>query len=93
MFIKCITKPCLHIGHLPLKPNHQTMNTGANEIQFLGGPKKSDVTAVCTHRLIGADGVDLSPKHDCSEDQKEKTLKAEEDEEDDSCWWREVTTL
>lgn len=46
-----------------------------------------------THRFISADGVDLSPKHDCSEDQKEETFKAEEDEEDDSCWWREVAAL
>lgn len=32
-----------------------------------------------THRLVGADGVNLSPKHDGREDQKEKTLEAEED--------------
>lgn len=51
------------------------------------------MTAVFTYRLVAADGVDLGPKHDCSEDQKEETLKAEEDEEDDSCWGREVTAL
>ncbi len=53
----------------------------------------SEITAASTHRLVGADGVDLGPKHDCSEDQKEETFEAEEDEEDDSRWWREVTAL
>lgn len=37
--------------------------------------------------------MDLSPKHDCGEDQKEEALEAEEDEEDDGRWWREVTAL
>lgn len=46
-----------------------------------------------THRLIGADGMDLSPEHDGREDQKEETLEAEENEEDDGCWWGEVAAL
>lgn len=37
--------------------------------------------------------MDLRPEHDCREDQKEETLEAEEDEEDDSCWWREIAAL
>lgn len=46
-----------------------------------------------THRLIGAYRMDLSPEHDGREDQKEETLKAEENEEDDGCWWGEVAAL
>ena len=52
-----------------------------------------DMMATLTHRLIGTDGVDLGPEHDCSEDQKEEALKGEEDEEDDRWWGREVTAL
>lgn len=59
------------------------------EVERCGG----DVTAAFTHRLIGTDGVDLSPKHDGSEDEEEEALKAEDDEEDDSGWWGEVTAL
>lgn len=46
-----------------------------------------------THRLIAADRMDLSPKHDCREDQKEEPLEAEQDEEDDGCWWGKITAL
>lgn len=37
--------------------------------------------------------MDLSPEHDGGEDQKEETLEAEQNEEDDGRWWREVTAL
>lgn len=37
--------------------------------------------------------MDLSPEHDGREDQKEETLEAEENEEDDGCWWGEVAAL
>lgn len=46
-----------------------------------------------THRLVGADGVDLSPEHDRGEDQEEETLEAEKDEEDDRHRWREAAAL
>lgn len=59
----------------------------------LFGPSPLLLLQLLDTRFISADGVDLSPKHDCSEDQKEETFKAEEDEEDDSCWWREAAAL
>lgn len=75
----------------------QTADTAVAEIQFSRGVQRRGKVvkfpAGFTHRFISADGVDLSPKHDCSEDQKEETFKAEEDEEDDSCWWREAAAL
>lgn len=37
--------------------------------------------------------MDLGAEHDRREDQKEETLEAEEDEEDDGCWWGKVTAL
>lgn len=37
--------------------------------------------------------MDLSPEHDGREYEKEETLEAEEDEEDDGGRWREVTAL
>lgn len=37
--------------------------------------------------------MDLSPEHDGCEDEKEETLEAEENEEDDGRRWREVTAL
>lgn len=46
-----------------------------------------------THRFVGADGVDLGPKHDRGEEHKQERLEAEEDEEDDRGWGREVTAL
>lgn len=59
----------------------------------LFGPSSLLLLQLLDTRLVGADGVDLGPKHDCCEDEKEETLEAEEDKEDDSCWWREVTAL
>lgn len=46
-----------------------------------------------THRLVGADGMDLSPEHDGREDEEEETLEAQEDEEDDGRRWREAAAL
>lgn len=57
------------------------------------GPSSLLLLEMFDARLVGADGVDLGPKHDCGEDQKEETLEAEDDEEDDRCWGREVTAL
>lgn len=59
----------------------------------LFGPPSLLLLQLLDTRLVRADGVDLGPEHDGSEDQEEETLEAEEDEEDDSCWWREVTAL
>lgn len=56
--------------------------------------RKAKLTAArLAHRLVAADGVNLGPEHDGSEDQKEEAFEAEEDEEDDGGWWREVTAL
>ena len=49
--------------------------------------------AVSTHRLVGADGVDLSSEHDGGEDEEEEALKAQEDEEDNGRWRREGAAL
>lgn len=46
-----------------------------------------------THRLIRTDGMDLGAKHHRGEDEKEETLKAQEDEEDDCCWRWEGTAF
>lgn len=46
-----------------------------------------------THRFIRTYGVDLGPKHDRGEDQKEEALEAEEDEEDNCRRWREGAAL
>lgn len=40
------------------------------------GPSPLLLLQLLDTSLIGADGVDLSPKHDCSEDEEEETLKA-----------------
>lgn len=72
-----------------LNPTMVTLTISTEEVHRRDG----EATAAFTHRLIGADGVDLRPEHDSSEDQKEETLKAEEDEEDDGRWWGEVTAL
>lgn len=77
-------------SHWPLT---SWVNTGTNKIHFSVETNKNDIITVSTHSLISTDRVDLSPKHDRSEDQEEETLKAEEDEENDGCWWREVTAL
>lgn len=80
-----------------LKPKHPTYmyHTGAKSVftRCIGAWDGGKITGSFTYRLIGADGVDLGPKHDCCEDQEEKALKAQEDEKDDGCWWREVTAL
>lgn len=59
----------------------------------LFGPSSLLLLQLLNARLIATDGVNLSPKHDSGEDQKEERFKAEEDEEDDRRWWREVTAL
>jgi len=64
-----------------------TSDTAATEIPA----QRSD--GGVTHRFISTDGVDLSPKHDCSEDQKEEALEAEKDDEDDCCRRREAAAL
>lgn len=46
-----------------------------------------------THRLVRADGVDLSAEHDRGEDQEKETLEAEHDEEDNRHRWREAAAL
>lgn len=46
-----------------------------------------------THRFISADGVYLGPKHNWGEDEKQKSLKTQEDEENHCGWWREGTAL
>lgn len=57
-------------------------------------PKKHRVRQVTvSYRLIGADGVNLRAKHDSGEDQEEEAFEAQEDEEDDGCWWREGAAL
>lgn len=70
----------------PSKPKHRAAKFSSWEVH-------SSVSVGITHRLIRTDRMDLSPKHDGCEDQKEEALEAEEDEEDDGCWWREVTAL
>lgn len=45
------------------------------------------------YRFIIAYWVDLGAKHDCSESEKQKTLKAQEDHQDHSYRWGEVTAL
>lgn len=57
------------------------------------GPPPLLLLQLLDARLIRADGMDLSPEHDGREDQKEETLEAKENEEDDGRWWREVTAL
>lgn len=46
-----------------------------------------------THRFISADGVYLGPKHNWGEDEKQESLKTQEDEENHCSWWREGTAF
>lgn len=57
------------------------------------GPSPLLLLQLLDSRLVGADGVDLSPEHDSGENQEEEALKAQKDEEDDCRWWRKVTAL
>lgn len=46
-----------------------------------------------THRFIIPDGINLSEKHDGSENGKEEALENEEKQEDNRGWWGEGGTL
>lgn len=45
------------------------------------------------HRLVSADGVELSAEHDGSEGEEEEAFHAEEDHQHHRRWRREIAAL